>query len=163
MTDDAVQDEPVGELTPSAACCGRREVLGAGSVIVSAVALGACGSAGQRASDAATRNRAASQAADEAAAGSPVASTADVPVGGGIVVAGAETVLTQPTEDEFKAFSSICPHQGCAVTMVRDGRIICPCHASTFDLTTGAVLSGPARRGLTEKTVTVEGEDISVS
>ncbi|MDO5503638.1 MAG: Rieske (2Fe-2S) protein [Actinomycetia bacterium] len=141
-------------------------MLSAGGVLASAVALGACSSAGQRASDAATRNRAASEAASEAAAaaeGAPVASTADVPVGGGIILAGAQTVITQPVEGEFKAFSSICPHQGCPVTQVRDGHIVCPCHASAFDLTTGAVLSGPAREGLSEKTVTVEGADISVS
>lgn len=147
-------------------CCGRRAVLSAGGVVASAVALGACSSAGQRASDAASRNRAASEAASAAAVaaeGAPVALISDVPVGGGIIVAGAQTVVTQPVEGEFKAFSSICPHQGCPVTQIRDGHIICPCHASAFDITTGDVLSGPARSGLAEKTVTVDGVDISVS
>lgn len=154
-----MKEEPIG-------CCARRTLLTGSGAAVAATLVAGCGSAGQRASDAATRNREASRAAADAAAaaeGAPVASTADVPVGGGIIVAGAQTVVTQPTEGEFKAFSSICPHQGCPVTQIRDGHIVCPCHASAFDLSTGAVLSGPARSGLTEKTVTVEGGDISVS
>lgn len=141
-------------------CCGRRTVLSASGVLASAAVLGACSSAGQRASDAATRNREAAEAASQAAAqveGTPVASTADGDV------AGRQTVLTQPTAGDFRAFSSICPHEGCPVTQIEGEQIICPCHDSRFDLASGAVLSGPARTGLTEMTVTVDGEDISVS
>lgn len=147
-------------------CCGRRTVLSTSGVLASAAVLGACSSAGQRASDAATRNREAAEAASQAAAqveGTPVASTGDVPVGGGVIVAGRQTVVTQSTAGDFRAFSSICPHEGCPVTQIEGEQIICPCHDSRFDLASGAVLSGPARTGLTEMTVTVDGEDISVS
>lgn len=143
-------------------CCGRRQVLGATGVAASAVLLGACSSAGQRASDAADLNREAASAA-AAAAEAPLATTEAVPVGGGIIVEAAETVITQPVEGEFMAFSSICPHQGCAVERIEDGQIVCPCHDSHFDIATGDVLSGPARRGLTVKTVSVDGDGIVVS
>ncbi len=63
--------------------------------------------------------------------------TSDVPVGGGIVVADEEVVITQPNEGEFKAFSSICTHMGCPVTSVEDGFIACPCHGSRFAIETG--------------------------
>jgi Rieske Fe-S protein len=88
---------------------------------------------------------------------------ADVPVGGGLVVATRQVVLTQPVEGEVKAFSAVCPHQGCLVTEVRDGEIICPCHGSRFAVDTGDVVSGPAGRGLEERQVTVTDDGITVS
>lgn len=144
------------------ACCGRREVLTASGVLVVGAALSACSSAADRAEGAATDNAAASSArADTATA--PAASTTEVPVGGGVVVTARQIVLTQPTEGQFRAFSSICTHEGCPVTSVQDGAIVCPCHGSRFDIDTGEAISGPARNPLAAKTVTVEGEDISVS
>lgn len=144
------------------ACCGRREVIAGSGALVAAVALSGCSSAAERAAGAATDNAAASSAqADTAAA--PVATTSEVPVGGGVVVAARQVVLTQPTEGEFRAFSSICTHQGCPVTSVQDGAIVCPCHGSHFDIDSGEAISGPARNPLSSMTVSVEGQDISVS
>ena len=87
--------------------------------------------------------------------------TADVPVGGGVVREG--VVVTQPTEGEFHAFDALCPHQGCAVTRVTTEAIVCPCHGSEFDLTDGSVLKGPATEGLTTRTATVDGDQVTVS
>lgn len=44
------------------------------------------------------------------------------------------------------AFDDICPHLQCALHEgpLRGTTVTCPCHASDFDVTTGAVLSGPA-------------------
>jgi 3-phenylpropionate/trans-cinnamate dioxygenase ferredoxin subunit len=44
------------------------------------------------------------------------------------------------------AFSDVCTHQGC---LLSDGdldgtELQCACHGSVFDITTGAVLDGPA-------------------
>lgn len=88
---------------------------------------------------------------------------ADVPVGGGKIVADSSIVVTQPTEGVFKAFTSICPHQKCAVAKVESGSILCTCHGSAFDATTGAVTQGPATQGLDAKTVTVNGDSLTIS
>ncbi|GAB3996859.1 hypothetical protein GCM10029992_18160 [Glycomyces albus] len=67
-----------------------------------------------------------------------------------------ETVIVQPTADEFLAFSALCPHQGTIVEAPDDsGTIICPNHGSQFDLE-GELLQGPAETGLTEVDITVE-------
>jgi len=65
------------------------------------------------------------------------------------------------------AYSKICTHAGCAVTLYRtpqfpptDPRpaLVCPCHYSTFDPATGgAVLFGPAGRPLPMLPVRVDG------
>jgi Rieske Fe-S protein len=92
--------------------------------------------------------------------GTALASTADVPVGGGTVFADQDVVVTQPTAGEFKGFSATCTHQGCKVNAVTDGAIVCPCHNSMFAIADGAVTGGPATRPLPEKAITVEGEEI---
>lgn len=86
-----------------------------------------------------------------------------VPVGGGTIYPDEKLVITQPTKGTFKAFSAVCPHQGCIVAAVDSGQIRCACHASAFDDATGARLSGPAQRGLTTETVTVTGSTVTVA
>jgi Rieske Fe-S protein len=90
---------------------------------------------------------------------------AAVPVGGGMLTdyGGAPVVVTQPSRDDFKAFSGVCTHQGCTVGGVQDGRIFCPCHGSEFSIRDGSVLHGPASQPLPEKQVTVKGDTIRVS
>jgi thiosulfate dehydrogenase [quinone] large subunit len=39
----------------------------------------------------------------------------------------------------------------------KDGKLICPCHGSRFDASTGALLVGPATLGLANYEVTEEG------
>ena len=102
------------------------------------------------------------------AADAKLAATADVPVGGGVILADAQLVITQPKAGTFKAFSATCTHKSCLVGDVRDGMIVCTCHGSEFSITDGSVVAAP--RGLTtaqvqplpEKTVTVSGDQISV-
>ena len=126
----------------------RAVVLGIGGVgVLGAVA--ACGTSG---------------ANSGTTGGSGAASgikTTDVPVGGGKIVGG--VVVTQPTAGTFKAFSSVCPHQGCAVDSVTNNVITCPCHGSTFSATDGSVQGGPAQSGLPAKTATVTNGEITVS
>lgn len=101
--------------------------------------------------------------APAAGSGGPVsAKTSDIPVGGGKIFAAAQTILTQPAAGEFKAFSSICTHARCPITQVTT-TINCQCHGSKFALADGAVVNGPATMSLPAKTVTVEGDTVSVS
>ncbi len=77
--------------------------------------------------------------------GKPVSvPAADVPVGGGTILADDLVVVTQPTEGEFKAFTAVCTHQKCPVTSIADGEIICPCHGSHYAIADGSVAAGPA-------------------
>jgi nitrite reductase/ring-hydroxylating ferredoxin subunit len=89
--------------------------------------------------------------------------TSDIPVGGGKVFAGPKVVVTQPTAGEFKAFSAVCTHQRFLVGNVQGGTINCFHHGSMFNLTTGAVVGGPAPAPLPAKTVTVTGDTLTVT
>ena len=91
-----------------------------------------------------------------------LAKTADIPVGSGKIFPDAQTVITQPTAGEFKAFTSICTHQQCPVADVTD-TINCNCHGSKFSITDGSVVNPPAPSPLAAKTVTVSGDTISVA
>ena len=143
----------------------RRGVLRVAGVVLGAGALAACSSppVPTTPADSASSNAAAapsSGASSAAAGGTP---TSEIPVGGGKIFADTKTVVTQPTAGTFKAFDAVCPHQGCTVSSVEGGQIICPCHQSHFDATTGDRVSGPAPTGLTAKTITVTGDTFTVS
>lgn len=139
----------------------RRNALQvAGATGVIAVGVGtasACGSAETAVSSAASKVSAAASAAAEAIA------IADIPVGGGKVFPALKVVVTQPTAGDYKAFVAVCPHQGCLVNRVADGQIVCPCHASTFDIATGAVTGGPATAPLAAKGVSVGADGITLT
>ena len=94
--------------------------------------------------------------------GAATATTADIPVGGGKIFADIQAVITQPTAGEFKAFSSICTHQNCPVAEVTD-TINCTCHGSKFSITDGSVVNPPATNPLGERTVTVDGDKLTVT
>ncbi len=49
--------------------------------------------------------------------------------------------------DGVYAISAICPHLGCIVSRLPEGRFECPCHGSRFSAT-GEVFAGPAPSGL---------------
>jgi Rieske Fe-S protein len=96
-----------------------------------------------------------------AAAGpAALASTSDVPVGGGKILTDKKIVLTQPKSGEFHGFSAVCTHAGCTVGSVSDGTIDCPCHGSRFSVVNGAVVNGPATSPLPPVNVKVQGTSI---
>jgi Rieske Fe-S protein len=143
----------------------RRVVVAGGCGLAAAAALTAC--AGYDASGPVTAaapsaapNEAAGTAGGTAAGAAAVAAVADVPVGGGIVLAAQDLVVTQPVAGTFKGFSATCTHQGCKVNEVAGGTINCPCHGSKFAVGDGAPTAGPAKKPLPEKPVTVEGTSV---
>ena len=89
-----------------------------------------------------------------------LAKTSDVPVGGGKILADKKIVLTQPKSGEFHGFSAVCTHAGCTVGSVSGGTINCPCHGSRFNISTGAVVNGPATSPLPAVNIKVQGTSI---
>jgi cytochrome b6-f complex iron-sulfur subunit len=70
--------------------------------------------------------------------------------------------LARLAEGGFLALSRECTHLGCTVPWVaEEERFICPCHASSFDIT-GEVLSPPAPRPLDVFPVRIENETVKV-
>jgi Rieske Fe-S protein len=150
----------------------RRNLIGGlAAAGVAVPLLAACGSSGDSSVTGST-----SGSTDAPSSGSPSASagatsaagsikTSEIPVGGGKIFASEKIVVTQPKSGEFKAFSSICTHQGCPVTKIEGGTIDCTCHGSKYSIEDGSVEQGPAPKPLPEKTVTVSaaGDTLTVS
>ncbi|MEU9356173.1 Rieske (2Fe-2S) protein [Streptomyces griseoloalbus] len=131
----------------------RRTVLLASGAAVLAAGCGGDGEGGPSSDS----------AAPDATAGQELASTADIPVGGGTVLKDEKVVVTQPEEGDFKAFSAVCTHQNCVVADVADGTINCTCHGSRFRIADGSVDRGPATRPLPKERITVEGNSIRLA
>ena len=93
-------------------------------------------------------------------AGEALATTDEVPVGGGLILTDQRVVITQPTEGDFKAFTAVCTHQGNTVTSVEDGVIECSFHGSSYSAATGEVEGGPAPDALAAVAITVDGDQI---
>jgi Rieske Fe-S protein len=151
----------------------RRAVVAGTGALAASAALAACSSYGSPAQPApqasfepAPLEPVAPPALDAPRAdpaGEPLASTADIPVGGGEVFTDQKVVVTQPQPGTFKAFSAVCTHQGCTVSKVASGTIDCSCHGSKFAIADGSVVNGPALRPLEERQVTVSGDTIQLA
>jgi Rieske Fe-S protein len=89
-----------------------------------------------------------------------LASTADVPVGGGTILTAKKIVITQPQAGSFGAFTAVCTHEGCIVATISGGTINCPCHGSKFSISNGSVVNGPAARPLAPVSIEVHGTSI---
>jgi len=161
--------------TPSSDLTRRVVLRGAALGAVGVPLLAACGGGGDSAGDpaggggtAAGDPPASDGAGDgggdgsggDGSGGQVLASTSDVPVGGGEILKEQQIVLTQPSQDEFKAFTAVCTHMQCLVAQIADGKIMCPCHGSQYSIEDGSVVGGPAPQPLAEIPITVQGNEI---
>jgi nitrite reductase/ring-hydroxylating ferredoxin subunit len=87
----------------------------------------------------------------------------DVPVGEAKIYTAEKVVVSQPTEGDFKAFSTICTHQQCPITKLEGDEIECTCHGSRFKASDGSVVNGPASKPLAALKVAVKNGEITVS
>jgi Rieske Fe-S protein len=131
-------------------------------------AVSACSSGGSSSSSAGAGAQAAtasapstaSSAGSTAKAADALATTSEIPLGGGMIFTAQTVVVTQPSAGDFKAFSAVCTHMGCVVNKIANGTIDCPCHGSQYSIKDGAVVAGPAPAPLPSKTIKVSGDSI---
>ena len=150
----------------------RRTVVAAVGAAGLAVALTACGSDDSSSGSSDTQAGANASGGDSGASGSAssgsgggtaLAKTSDIPEGGGKIFKDQGVVVTQPKAGTYKAFSSKCTHQGCAVSSIANGVIVCPCHKSEFSVEDGSVKKGPATQALPAEQITVSGDSITLA
>ncbi len=94
-----------------------------------------------------------------------IASAAAIPPGSGMVAeAKGMRIAVFNVGGRFHAIEDTCSHQGGPLSEgTLDGQVVtCPWHGARFDVTTGAVLSLPARRGVATYPVRVSGPDLLV-
>ena len=172
MTRQPTQDPPVvGGLSR------RRALTGAATVGLALPVLAACGDDAARdvtggtstapAPDPTATSTPAPTVSPEPTPGSSareggLASTDDIPVGGGTIFTDDRVVVTQPVAGEFRCFSAVCTHEQCLVTEVAS-TITCRCHSSSFDLSTGEVLGGPAPAPLPAVDFTISQNQVVLS
>jgi Rieske Fe-S protein len=140
----------------------RRSALTIAATIgISPAVLAACGGGGTG-TDSPDGSLDTGHTATQPAPG-PLTSTADVPLGGGVIFADQQVVVTQPTKGEFKCFTAVCTHMGCIVSSVQAGGIRCECHGSAFSIEDGSVFNPPATSPLDEVAISVDGDQISIT
>jgi nitrite reductase/ring-hydroxylating ferredoxin subunit len=55
-----------------------------------------------------------------------------------------DVVVSRSEDGTLKAYNTVCTHAGCPINKLEGTKLICPCHGSEFDATTGKVLREPA-------------------
>jgi len=94
-----------------------------------------------------------------------VGSSLNVAAGEMLVVdVGGMQVNVSNADGRLYAIDDTCTHMGCSLA---DGdldgtTVTCACHGSQFDVTSGAVLRGPAQRPVRSRAVQVEGGDLLI-
>ncbi|MFD7698542.1 Rieske (2Fe-2S) protein [Streptomyces caelestis] len=66
-------------------------------------------------------------------------------------------VVGRSADGTLKAYDTVCTHAGCPINKLEGTKLICPCHGSEFDATTGKVLREPAVAPL--KAMAIEVKD----
>ncbi|MGO0576188.1 ubiquinol-cytochrome c reductase iron-sulfur subunit [Ornithinimicrobium panacihumi] len=129
---------------------GRRTVLrAAGAVAVTTPLLSACGG-----------SSGSSGAATTGPDGAVRLDVGGMAVGESRYYRDARVILTRSSESDYVVFDQTCPHQGCAVSEVKEGKLLCPCHGSYFDPVSGDPVHGPAATALTVVPSSLEGTEI---
>ena len=154
MPEPSSAPPPSSPSTCGHGCLSRRSVLLAGAAAVGAGMLVAgCATPDTSGSTGTSADK---------PAGTSVGDASDVPVGSARIFDAVGVVVTQATAGNYAAFSTTCPHQGCALSTVEGSSIVCPCHGSTFALD-GSVVRGPAQTGLESRPIRVSDGRITLA
>ncbi len=89
----------------------------------------------------------------------------EVPAGGmtAFEVDGARVGVAN-LEGKYYGFTDLCPHRGCSLVegKLDASTITCPCHGSQFDVTSGALVRGPATSGIDTYELEVQGQELTL-
>ena len=75
------------------------------------------------------------------------------------------TVALVRVDGSLYAFQDECTHAACSLAdgEIEGKHVVCPCHMGTFDVTTGAVISGPPKQPLRTWKVTPGADGIELT
>ncbi len=81
----------------------------------------------------------------------------------GVEVGGKEILLVN-IDGAFLAIGNRCTHMNCLLSdgNLRGENVTCACHASVFDVRTGNVVKGPARKPEQAYRTRIEGEQVQI-
>lgn len=95
-----------------------------------------------------------------------VASTKTLPPGKMLGVKKNSTeILVANLDGKYYAIGNVCTHMGCMLSdgIIKGENVLCVCHGSTFNLKTGAVVHGPAKKPEPVYQLKIDGEQILAS
>ena len=77
---------------------------------------------------------------------------------------GSVKVAVANVDGTFHAFGNVCTHRQCPLSKgeLEETTVTCPCHGSQFDVTSGAVLQGPAQDPVASYPTRVQGDALQV-
>ena len=82
-------------------------------------------------------------------------------VGGSVIANGVIVIRVNSTT--FDALSATCTHAGCTVGYnAARSNVVCPCHGGTYNVSTGAVISGPPPAALTKYSTSLSGNILTI-
>jgi nitrite reductase/ring-hydroxylating ferredoxin subunit len=81
------------------------------------------------------------------------------------VEAESKIILLVNLQGEYYAIGNRCTHMGCILSngILKGENVQCPCHGSTFNVRTGAVVKGPATDPAVTFQVHAEGNQILIN
>jgi nitrite reductase/ring-hydroxylating ferredoxin subunit len=82
----------------------------------------------------------------------------------GVEVGGKDIVVIN-VEGKYYAIGNRCTHMSCMLSdgTLEGGNVTCPCHGSVFDVKTGSVVKGPAKKPEPVYETKMEGERVLVN
>jgi nitrite reductase/ring-hydroxylating ferredoxin subunit len=76
-----------------------------------------------------------------------------------------KNVLVAIVDGQCYALGNVCTHMGCELSygLLNGENVTCACHGSVFNVKTGSVVRGPAKKPTPTFEVKVEGDQILVN
>jgi 3-phenylpropionate/trans-cinnamate dioxygenase ferredoxin subunit len=79
-----------------------------------------------------------------------------------VFLVGGTKVNVANANGQLYAFDDTCTHMGCSLANgeLEGTMVTCACHGSQFDVTSGAVIRGPAQRPVRSRALQIDGGEL---